>query len=267
MLQQAIDFRDESEVLHSLVQRAEAADFDRETQFKRWTLNDVLVHLHFWNKAADQSLTDPDGFMALFSELSSNLASGTLREFENAKIPERGFDLLQIWRDFYCDMADRWKDLDPKHRVKWAGPEMSVRSSATARQMETWAHGQEVFDLFGETRVEHDRIRNIVVLGINTYEWSFKVHGLTAPQPMPHVHLTAPSGAVWTFGEEGSPSGTIRGSAAGFAQTVTQTRNVADTDIVADGDAAVRWMQNAQCFAGPPETPPAPGSRGAGYPS
>ena len=262
MLQQAIDFRDESEVLHRLLEPATASDFERETGFKRWTVNDVLVHLHFWNKAADQSLADPDGFMALFSELSSNLASGSLRDFENAKIRERGRDLLQSWREFYLAMAERWKDLDPKRRVKWAGPEMSVRSSATARQMETWAHGQEVFDLFGQTRTEHDRIRNIVVLGVNTYEWSFKVRGMKAPQPMPFVRLIAPSGMEWTFGEERSPSGTVSGSAAGFAQTVTQTRNVADTDIMPEGEAALTWMQNAQCFAGPPETPPAPGTRG-----
>ncbi len=260
MLQQAIDFRDESEVLFELLQTKGDADFARTTQFKDWTVNDVLVHLHFWNQAADQSLNDPDGFMGLFNELSQSLASGTLRGFENSHVQDRSTALLTTWRSFYLDMAERWKNLDPKHRVKWAGPEMSVRSSATARQMETWAHGQEVFDLFGVQRQDHDRIKNIVVLGINTYEWGFKVRGMTAPKPMPFVKLIAPSGAVWTFGEESAS--TVSGSAVGFAQIVTQTRNVADTDINTEGEAAELWMKHAQCFAGPPETPPAPGARG-----
>jgi hypothetical protein len=42
---------------------------------------------------------------------------------------------------------------------------------------------------------------------------------------------------------------------------VTQVRNVADTRLKAVGAAAVAWMANAQCFAGPPETPPSPGTR------
>ena len=259
MMQQAIDFGEESDVLYGLLVEIGKADYDRVTQFKRWTVNDVLVHLHFWNRAADQSLNDPDGFAALFGKLGQNLASGTLRDFENTRVKERGAALLAAWRDLYSDMARRWKDLNPKHRVRWAGPEMSVRSSATARQMETWAHGQEIFDLFGRERAEHDRIKNIAVLGINTYEWGFKVRGMKAPRPMPRVRLTAPSGEMWTFGEDGA--GSIAGSAVGFCQIVTQTRNVADTDIATDGDAAELWMKHAQCFAGPPETPPGPGER------
>lgn len=258
-MQQAVDFKEESDVLYSVLETRTEADFDRPTQFKQWTVNDVLVHLHFWNKAADQSLNDPDGFAELFGKLGQSLTSGTLRGFENGVVAERGHALLALWRDFYQDMADRWVELDPKVRVKWAGPEMSVRSSATARQMETWAHGQEVFDLFGQKRTEHDRVRNIVILGVNTYAWGFKVRGMTPPDPMPFVDLKAPSGAIWTFGEESADR--ITGSAVGFAQIVTQTRNVADTDITTRGEAAELWMNYAQCFAGPPETPPAPGER------
>jgi hypothetical protein len=53
----------------------------------------------------------------------------------------------------------------------------------------------------------------------------------------------------------------VRGSAVEFAQVVTQVRNVADTDLEVIGSNAARWMENAQCFAGPPETPPAKGAR------
>ena len=59
-------------------------------------------------------------------------------------------------------------------------------------------------------------------------------------------------------------SGSIIGSAVEFCQVVTQTRNIADTGLKLVGETARNWMQNAQCFAGPPETPPAPGSRVSG---
>jgi uncharacterized protein (TIGR03084 family) len=138
---------------------------------------------------------------------------------------------------------------------------MSVRSSITARLMETWAHGQEVYDELGVVRVNGDRIRNIVVLGNNTYGWTFAVRGEQAPQPVPHLVLQAPSGEIWTYNEP-SAEERIEGSAEAFCQVVTQVRNVADTDLVVRGPNAAQWMQKAQCFAGPPETPPAPGVRG-----
>lgn len=260
MMQQAVDFREECDALLTLLETLEPADFDRPTLFKQWTVNDVLVHLHFWNRAADQSLRDSDGFQELFAKLQSFLAQGNLRAFENGEVAERGPELVAVWRDFYRDMAERWVSLDPKIRVKWAGPEMSVRSSITARQMETWAHAQEIFDLFGKVREEADRIRNIVILGVNTFQWGFKVRGMTPPENMPHLTLEAPSGAVWHFGEE-DPSNRIEGSAVEFCQVVTQTRNFADTSLKTTGEAARLWMENAQCFAGPPEKPPAPGVR------
>ncbi len=259
-MQQATDFFDESEALAAILEGLGPADWDRATQFKGWTINDVIVHLHFWNRGADLALTDPDQFTAEINKLYSALGEGKLRTYENAAVPERGPALRDAWRAVYTDMAERWVKLDPKTRVKWVGPDMSVRSSMTARQMETWAHGMEVFDLLGIRRQEHDRVRNIVVLGVNAFGWSFKVHGHDVPETVPHLTLTAPSGAVWEFGETGAPD-RISGSAVEFAQVVTQTRNIADTSLSVEGPIATAWMAEAQCFAGPPETPPAPGTR------
>lgn len=259
-MQQADDFLAECETLAQLLESADDSVWERATAFKNWTVNDVLVHLHFWNRAADLSLNHPDEFQALFARLMDSFQTGTLRKFENDEIPERGRALFELWRDFYRDMAGRWRGVDPKSRVKWAGPEMSVRSSMTARQMETWAHGQEVFDLLGVERQNADRIRNIVVLGVNTYGWTFKVHNLGDPGEMPQLILTSPSGDVWTYGEKGE-DGSITGSAVEFCQVVTQTRNVADTALEVSGEKAWLWMENAQCFAGPAEKPPEPGTR------
>ena len=70
--------------------------------------------------------------------------------------------LLNEWWDSCLELEKIYSKTDPKLRVKWAGPEMSARSSITARQMETWAHGQEIFDCLGVKRVEGDQIKNIV---------------------------------------------------------------------------------------------------------
>lgn len=257
-MQQAYDFVAESDVLAAVLADLPADGWDRATQFKGWTINDVLVHLHFWNSAADMSLADPEGFQTLMDRVMTGIQGG-IRPLENAEISERGPVLFAAWQKLYRDMGARWAEVDPKTRVKWAGPDMSVRSSITARQMETWAHGQEVFDLLGVQRQDADRIKNIVVLGVNTFGWSHKVQGLEAPAQVPVLRLSAPSGALWEFGED--EANVIEGSATEFAQVVTQTRNIADTALTVRGDAAQRWMATAQCFAGPPETPPAPGVR------
>jgi len=149
---------------------------------------------------------------------------------------------------------------EPDERVEWAGPTMSVRSSITARLMEIWSHAQAIYDVFGVVRKNEDRIKNIVVLGVNTYGWTFKNRGVTPPEPTPYIVLCAPSGDKWTFNSP-SDSNIISGSATEFCQVVTQVRNIRDTQLNVRDNNAQAWMEIAQCFAGPPEAPPTPGSR------
>lgn len=262
-MQQAHDFREECDVLAELLAPLAQDGWARETKFKDWSVDDVLAHLHFFNVAADLSLTDTAAFDALFAKLFKAVGDGTGHlAFSHAWLGNaRGRDLFETWRDFYPGMAARFAATDPEARLKWAGPDMSVRMSITARQMETWAHGQALFDLFARPRRESDRIKNVAVLGVKTYGWTFANRRQEPPGPPPQVRLTAPSGSQWLFNEENAES-LVEGDAVAFCQVVTQTRNVADTDIRTTGEAAERWMAIAQCFAGPPEDPPPPGARG-----
>jgi uncharacterized protein (TIGR03084 family) len=261
MMQQAVDFLEESEALHELVRTIRPDQYHQKTQFKGWTVNDVITHLHVWNRAADLSLGNEAEFRALLTNYENVRARIGLRAFESEWIQAlEGKALLQEWRDFYLGMSDRFRTADPKRRVAWVGPDMSVLSSITARLMETWAHGQEIYDLLGVVRKDGDRIRNIVILGVNTFGWTFVNRGLRAPSTIPYVKLTAPSGDIWEFNQP-SGSDAIEGDATEFCQVVTQVRNVKDTALKVTGDIANEWMALAQCFAGPPEDPPAPGTR------
>jgi len=264
MMQTAIDFRDECDALYALLRPLTEADFGRKTLFKDWTVNDVLAHLHFFNYAADLTLKDGDAFMALLGSLRSareageSLVAATDRMLDGVK----GRALLTLWHDYYQKMTDNYGAADPKQRIKWAGPDMSVRSSVTARLMETWSHGQEIYDLLGVERHDGDRIKNIVVLGVNTFGWTFSNRGEDVPADKPHLRLTAPSGEHWEW-HTPSDANLIEGSATEFCQVVTQTRNIADTGLRVVGDTATRWMSIAQCFAGDPQNPPPPGTRHA----
>ncbi len=260
-MQQAEDFRAECKALQTILDPLAEGDFDRPTGFKGWTINEILRHLHVWNRVADQSLKGADTFDDFMQQVLPHIPKHGLRAFERDWLGGlSGRALLAAWESGYGETANLFAPVDPSTRVKWAGPSMSARSSITARLMETWAHGQAIYDMLGIERQNTDRIRNIVVIGVNTYGWTFKNRGEDVPEPAPFVRLTAPSGAIWDFGAE-SAAERIEGPAEAFSQVVTQTRNILDTTLKATGPNATRWMAIAQCFAGPPETPPAPGTR------
>ncbi|MZR29048.1 TIGR03084 family metal-binding protein [Sneathiella litorea] len=264
MLKEAHDFRDESEALYSLIEPLEDADYDRVTLFRDWTINDVLQHLHFFNYVADLTLTDEEAFKRVYGELSElRESSGSLVDATDKMLDGlKGVALRDAWRDYYLEMADRFYAADPKQRLLWVGPTMSARSSISARLMETWSHAQEIYDLLGVQRENRDLIKSIAVMGMNTFGWTFINRKEEVPKPVPHVRLTAPSGDIWEWNPE-NKTNHIEGNAEEFCQVVTQTRNIADTDLKVTGEIATRWMSVAQCFAGPARNPPAPGTRHA----
>jgi uncharacterized protein (TIGR03084 family) len=258
-MQQATDFLDESEALSALLDTLPDADFDTPTQFKGWTINNILRHLHVWNIAADLSLKDEAAFADFIAAMMAGISGGRLPDFEAAYLDGLSAQPLRsAWIQRATAMTANFAEADPKRRLKWVGPEMSAISSVTARLMETWAHGQAVYDVLGVRRIDSDRIGNIVRLGVNTWGWTWKNRRMEPPGPMPRVRLTAPSGAIWEYGEG---EGMIEGSATEFCQVVTQCRNIADTSLEVSGEVAQQWMAVAQCFAGPPQDPPAPGTR------
>ncbi len=261
-MKQAEDFRQESRALATLLEPLGDKDFDQPTLFKGWTIDHVIGHLHMFNAAATATLESDAAFQAIFAPIAAGLADG--QSLLDTQFPWldglKARALFEAWRIGAERAADAYANADPKARVTWAGPQMSALSSITARQMETWAHGQEVFDVLGVKRVEKDRIRNIAHLGVSTFGWTFINRGQTVPDVAPYVQLTGPSGVVWDWNTP-QEDNVVRGSAVEFAQVVTQTRNVAETSLKVTGKDADAWMQKAQCFAGPPIDPPAPGQR------
>ncbi len=265
MITEAADFAAECEATYALLQPLDDSTYGRETQFKGWTVNDVMQHLYMGDIRAHMTLTDPEGYARIKAERQSVVAATTAEKLVNQRQAAgylEGRDLLEAWRASAAKTAAAYADVDPKLRVQWAGPDMSARSSITARLMETWSHSQALYDVLGKDRVDGDRIRAIAHLGAITYGWTFANRGEEPPGPPPLIRLTAPSGATWEWNAGTSPAGeAVEGPATDFCQVVAQTRSIADVNRSVTGKAATAWMNHAQCFAGPPNDPPAPGSR------
>ena len=261
-MKQAKDFLIESKLLFKLLENRSEEDFNLITQFKNWSINDVIGHLYFFNVAAAKTLDGPESFNNFYSPFLDLLKQGqTMVEAQKPWMKDlSGNILLNSWWKSCLELEKLYSQIDPKLRVKWAGPEMSARSSITARQMETWAHGHEVFDILGKKRIEGNHIQNIIHLGVATYNWTFINRKIQLPNITPYIQLALPSGEKKSYNMF-SKKHFIKGMAADFCQVVTQVRNIKDTKLNVSGQPAQFWMKYAQCFAGKPENPPLPGER------
>ena len=253
-MQQVVDLYEEGKELKKLLEAMSSDDWNRITPFKSWTINNVIQHLHGADKAAMLSLSDRDKFLVIKYNRKAQ------RTLMFPKV--YGRELVDNWWRFFNEMCDHLNLSDPKRRLTWFGPDMGVMMFTTARQMETWAHGQDIYDCLKKPRIHTDRLKNIAVIGVKTFGWTFINRKMNPPSPVPYVRLDAPSGEIWEFGEP-SEDNYISGTAVEFCHVVTQGRNIRDKDIHLNvvGESAQKWMDIAQCFAGPPETPPKPGLR------
>ena len=105
---------------------------------------------------------------------------------------------------------------------------------ATARLMETWAHGLDVADALGVKRPATARLRSIAHIGVRTRDFAFAINGLTPPLEPFRVELRAPDGSTWSWGPEDAAQ-RVTGSAEDFCMLVTQRRPRAALDVTAEG--------------------------------
>jgi uncharacterized protein (TIGR03084 family) len=223
---------------------AQVTDWEQDTPADGWTIADCIAHLWHFDWRASVAATDPDRFT---SELATE---GELVAASHREAHALGADLRGAWRRRAGEMIDALASGDPKARVPWYGPPMSLNSFVTARLMETWAHGQDVVDALGLPSIVSHRLQHVAFIGVRARPFSYVNRGLEVPDGDVRVTLAAPGGDTWTFGE--SSTDVVRGSALDFCLVVTQRRHRDDTDLVIEGPLAEDWMSIAQAFAGPP---------------
>ena len=174
-LQQVADLREEGEALFELLDTLTDDQWALPTPFKNRTVNWVVRHLHDADRWAVQSIRDPDAYRTWAVKW---IASRRI----HPRYP-RGRPLLERWCADFVKLCATLELADPERRVPWFGPDMGIRMMATARQMETWAHGQDIYDLVRVRRQNTDRIRNICHLGVRTFGWTFMNRELEVPTP------------------------------------------------------------------------------------
>jgi uncharacterized protein (TIGR03084 family) len=250
------DLAAESAELDAIVAGAGWPAWSLPTPAPGWSVAHQIAHLAWTDDRALEAASDEAAFaeqvrraVATFDQY---IADGA-REGAGAE-PAM---LLARWRAGRSALAAALRAVPPGRKLPWYGPPMSATSMATARLMETWAHGQDIADALGITRIPTARLRNVAWLGTRTRDFAFGVRGLAPPAEPFRVELSAPDGSIWAFGPQDA-SQRVSGPALDFCLLVTRRIHRADTDLVATGPDADGWLDLAQTFVGPPGAGRAP---------
>ena len=250
------DLRAEGDELDALVAGLPEDRWSTATPAPGWTIAHQVAHLAWTDDVALLSATDPPRFAEVVETAQAN-PTGFVDEAAAKGAQEAPAELLARWREGRARLVAALQAVPQGRKLDWFGPPMSATSMATARIMETWAHGQDVADALEVRREPTARLRNVAHIGVRTRDFAYLVHDRTPPGHEFRIELTAPDGELWTWGPDGSPS-RIAGPALDFCLVVTQRRHRDDTALVATGSDAEQWLTIAQAFAGLPGAGRAP---------
>ncbi len=244
------DLRAESDHLDGLVAELPADRWAKATPAQGWTIAHQIAHLLWTDRVALLSVDDEAGFNEVLGAAAEDPLGFVDRGAEEiaANAPA---ELLADWRATRHRLHDALLTVPDGRKLPWFGPPMSAASMATARLMETWAHGLDVADALGVRPPPTARLRSIAHIGVRTRDFAFAINALEPPSDPFRVELAAPGGDTWTWGPEDAPQ-RVTGSAEDFCLLVTQRRAPSTLDVTAEGDDARRWLTIAQAFAGPP---------------
>ncbi|MEU1123151.1 TIGR03084 family metal-binding protein [Streptomyces sp. NPDC005899] len=245
------DLRQESEELDLLVAGLNAGGWALPTPAEGWTVAHQIAHLNWTDEVALLAVTDPGGFAGKAAEAAAapeTFVAEAAGEAVAALAPDA---LLVEWREGRARLQDALRAAPPQAKYPWYGPPMSVASMATARLMETWAHGQDVADALGVTRKPSTRLRHVARIGVRARDYAYFVRGAQPPAEQFRVELRAEDGTTSVYGPEDAAQ-RVTGPLLDFCLLVTRRAHRDDLSLRAVGPDAERWLDIAQAYAGPP---------------
>ncbi|WP_327189741.1 TIGR03084 family metal-binding protein [Streptomyces xinghaiensis] len=245
------DLHAEGEELEQLVAPLAAERWSSPTPAPGWTVAHQIAHLAWTDERALLAATDPGAFAEDAAQALTSpetfVDDGAQRLVD--ELPPAA--LLDRWRTGRVTLHRALAGRPAGARIPWYGPPMSVASMATARLMETWAHGQDVADALGVRREPTARLRHVARIGVRARDYAYMVHGLVPPTEEFRVELIAPDGGLWTYGPEDAAQ-RVTGPALDFCLLATQRAHRSELALHAEGADAEHWLGIAQAFAGPP---------------
>jgi uncharacterized protein (TIGR03084 family) len=156
------------------------ADWRVRTPAAGWTVAHQIAHLAWTDEKSLRAVADPAAFAAALAAAVDSGQAGLGSVVDAAAATGAALspaDLLARWRQGRSALAHALQQVPDGTRISWFGPPMSATSMATARLMETWAHGGDVAAALGQVQQPSERIRHIVHLAVRTRDFAFRLHG------------------------------------------------------------------------------------------
>ncbi len=235
----------EQQGLDQFLQKIAPRLWTQPTGAKGWSIHDLVSHLASIEELAAQAVIDgldPNVMVAEAGSLNALVKEGVDRG--KSMRPQ---DVIEWWRGARAQTMDALWNKEPGDRMHWFGGDVSAKMMATYRIMETWAHGLDVWDLYGdeETIIETPRLQHIAFLGHHLLEVVFAQAG-EEYEPV-RLEVMGPGYAKWVFGPEDADK--IKGPAIDWCRLVVRRAELKDLpDLETFGPAAERAIKRAAAY-------------------
>ena len=232
----------EQQFLDQSLQRIPIKIWDLVTPNKPWTVRDTIAHLADFEDLGADSISGGNAVEEW--QTSSDLEALKKRAIKKGR-SMRPQDVIEWWRGGRAKVIEPLSHMNGEDRIPWIAGDMSARTFATFRLMETWMHGLDIYATLGLDVEDTPRIRHICWLGWKTLPYAFKQAG-EHYEPV-RVEVIGPGYAQWIYGPDDTDQ-LIKGSASDWARIVVQRIKPKDTRLRITGEHAEKATQVARAF-------------------
>ena len=232
----------EQQFLDQSLQRIPIKIWDLVTPNKPWTVRDTIAHLADFEDLGADSISGGNAVDEW--QTSSDLEALKKRAIKKGR-SMRPQDVIEWWRGGRAKVVEPLSHMNGEDRIPWIAGDMSARTFATFRLMETWMHGLDIYATLGLGVEDTPRIRHICWLGWKTLPYAFKQAG-EHYEPV-RIEVIGPGYAKWIYGPDDTDQ-LIRGSASDWARIAVQRIKPKDTRLKITGEHAEKAIQVARAF-------------------
>jgi uncharacterized protein (TIGR03084 family) len=231
-----------------------------ETAAEGWSIQDTVSHLAYSEALAAEVIEQ--GEARLKAEDIGHIDDWTQRGVLQGR-GRRHQEIIEWWRFGRADVVEALSRMAGTERIPWIHGDMSARSFAGGRLLETWAHGLDIkYAILGrieplEEPPEEDedpdpladtaRLRHIASFGQRALQFAFEQAGEEFPASGIRVEVMGPLYAAWRFGPEDTDQ-VIKGMAGDWCRVVVRRQDASDTGLKAVGEYAEKALQIARAY-------------------
>ncbi len=232
----------EQQFLDQSLQRIPIKVWDLKTPNKPWTVRDTIAHLADFEELGADAINGGERVKEWQSAPDLEASKKKAIKMGRAMRPQ---DVIEWWRGGRAKVVEPLSHMSGEDRISWIAGDMSARTFATFRLMETWMHGLDIYATLGIEVEDTPRIRHVCWLGWKTLAYAFKEAGEDY-EPV-RVEVIGPGYSKWIYGPEETDQ-LIKGSASDWARIVVRRAKPKDTRLKVTGEHAERAMQVARAY-------------------